>query len=436
MTKYFVVVRADRDEEKGAEAFRKYAILGTPTTIVLDGDGAEVDWIVGYHAPPEKFQAKVNRSVAGGETLKSLTAAHALNPKDAATAFKLGRKYAERADEAKALPLYRDVVALDPAGQAGAFTPDFMKAPVTFTQYAEYELARFPLQGRRDSAPRRAYSAKYPGGPMLRLAFSSLDIFYYGGAPAAEADAFYADYTAKFPTETWVLQKWLTRILQDKTSLDKGLAVADRLTELTESNPDPYAQAVIAEFYLARGDKAKAEEAFGKPFIDSHLSNIAFGLLQFADFWAQRRENTDRVESAVAAALKLQPENMFVRLQAAKVFLGLGRDETAIDVFGPAYAKTYWDEPGELRSYIYFWTQQGRNLDGALAAGLRTIALRPRAYYHWSALGDLYLKMGDKAKALDAAGKAVEFASPSAKPAMQRNLDKIKGQAEPPASKK
>jgi len=127
---------------------------------------------------------------------------------------------------------------------------------------------------------------------------------------------------------------------------------------------------------------------------------------------------------------------MFVRLQAAKVFLGLGRDETAIDVFGPAYAKTYWDEPGELRSYIYFWTQQGRNLDGALAAGLRTIALRPRAYYHWSALGDLYLKMGDKAKALDAAGKAVEFASPSAKPAMQRNLDKIKGQAEPPASKK
>jgi thioredoxin-like negative regulator of GroEL len=430
------VVRADRDEEKGAEAFQKYGIRGTPTTIVLDGEGAEVDWIVGYGAPPEKFLAKVNRSVTGGETLKSLTAAHAANPKDAATAFKLGRKYAERADEAKALPLYKDVVALDPAGQAGSFMPDFMKAPVTYSQYAEYELARFPLQGRRDPAPMKAYIAKYPGGPMLRLAYSSLDIFYYGSAPAAETDAFYADYTAKFPTETWVLQKWLTRILQDKTSLGKGVAVADRLAELTESNPDPYAQAVLAEFYLARGDKAKAEEVFGRPFIDSHLSNVAFGLLQFADFWAQRRENTDRVETAVAAALKLQPENMFVRQQAAKVFLGLGRDEMAIEVFGPAYAKNYWDEPGELRSYIYFWTQQGKNLDGALAAGLRTVELRPRAYYHWSALADLFLKKGDKAKALDAAGKAVEFASPAAKPAMQKNLEKIKAQTEPPAPTK
>ena len=87
----------------------------------------------------------------------------------------------------------------------------------------------------------------------------------------------------------------------------------------------------------------------------------------------------------------------------------------ALEVFGPAYAKIYWDEPGELRTYIYFWTQQGKNLDGALAAGLRTVELRPRAYYHWSALADLYVKMGNQAEALKAAEKAVEFASPAAK---------------------
>ena len=397
--------------------------------MILDGAGAEIDWIVGYSAPPEKFQAKIEKALAGQDTFKSLAAANAANPKDVAAAFKLARKYAERAKEDKALPLYKDVVALDPSGAAGSYKADYMKAAVPYTEYAEYEIARFPLQNRREPALMKEFLKKYPGGPMARLAYSSLDIFHYANAPAAEADAFYAEYTAKFPQETWVLQKWLARITKEKTSLDKGVAVAERLAELTEANPDPYAQAAIAEFYLARGDKAKAEEMFGTPFIDSHLSNIAFGLLEFADFWAPRGENTDKAESVAEAALKILPENMYVRQRAARVFLSLGRDARALEIFGPAYAKTYWAEPGELRSYIYFWTQQGKNLDGALAAGLRTVELRPRAYYHWTALADLYMKMAKPAEALKAAEKAVEFASPAAKAAMQKNLEKIKAQA-------
>ena len=373
--------------------------------------------------------AKVDHALTGLDTVKALTAAHAANPKDVATTFKLARKYAERANEGKAVPLYEVVVGLDPAGASGSFTPDYMKAPVTFTEYAEYELARVPLQNRRNPAPMKAFLKTYSGGPMARMAYSSLDIFYYGSAPAAEADPFYAEYTAKFPNETWVLQKWLTRITREKKSLEKGVALAERLEEMTEANPDPYAQAAIAEFYLARGDKAKADEVFGKSFIEGHLSNMAFGLLQYADFWAQRGENTEGVESVAEAALKLLPENMFVRQQAARVFLALGQEARALEIFGPAYAKSYWDEPGELRTYIYFWTQQGKNLDGALAAGLRTVDLRPRAYYHWSALANLYAKMANHVEAVKAAEKAVEFSSPAAKPAMQKNLEKIKAQA-------
>jgi len=410
----------------GAQAFQRFAIRGTPTTMVLDGAGTEVDWIVGYSAPPEKFQAKVEKALAGVETFQSLLAANAANPKDVAVAFKLGRKYAERAKEDKAVPLYKDVVALDPAGASGTFKADYMKAPATYTEYAEYEIARFPLQNRRDPALMKAFLKKYRAGPMARMAYSSLDIFHYGNASAEEADVFYAEYTSRFPNETWVFQKWLTKITQDKKSLKRGVVVAERLQELTEANPDPYAQAAMAEFYLARGDKAKAEEVFGQPFIDGHLSNVAFGLLEYADFWAQRGEHGESAESVAEAALKILPENMYIRQRAAGVFMSLDREARALEVFGPAYAKTYWDEPGELRTYIYFWTQQGKNLDGALAAGLRALELRPRAYYHWTALADLYLKMGNQAEAIKAAEKAVEFASPAAKPAMQKKLEKLK----------
>jgi hypothetical protein len=275
----------------------------------------------------------------------------------------------------------------------------------------------------------KEFLKKYPDRPMARLAYSSLDIFYYTSAPSEDADAFYAEYTAKFPGETWVLQKWLSRIVQEKKSLAKGQPLAERLADLTENNPDPYAQAVLAEYYLARGDKAKAEEVFGKPFLESHLSNLSFGLLQFANFWAERGENLGRVETVTTAALTLNPENQYLRQQAAAVYLKLGQEAKALEIFGPSFARKYWDEPGELRSYIYFRTQQGKNFDGALAAALRTLEVRPRAYYHWSALADLQAKMNDFAAAIAAAEKAVEFASPAAQPAMRKNLDKIKAQA-------
>jgi thioredoxin-like negative regulator of GroEL len=397
--------------------------------MVLDGEGAEVDWIVGYSPPAEKFKAKVEKALAGVDSFKALAAAHAANPKDVPSAFKLGRKFAERARDEDALRLFRSVVALDPEGKAGSFTPDYLKAPVAYLEYAEYEIARIPLQGKRDPAGMRAFLKKYPDGPMARMAYSFLDIFFIGTAPEAEADAFYAEYTSKFPAETYVLQKWLGRKVKDKANLEKGRALAERLEELTRNNPDPYAQAVMAEYYLAAGDKAKAEELFGRPFYESYVSNLAFGLLEFAAFWAERGENLDNAEAAAEAALKVHPDYLYARQQAASVYLKLGREAKAFEVFGPAFAIKFWDEPGELRSYIYFWTQQGKNLDGALAAARRTLELRPRAYYHWSALSDLLLKMGNRAEAITAAEKAVEFASPAARPAMQKNLDKVKGQA-------
>ena len=82
--------------------------------MVLDGQGAEVDWFVGYDPPAEKFEASLAKITAGDGTLKALTAAYARNPKDVPTVFGLARKWSERYDEAKANEKYREVIALDP----------------------------------------------------------------------------------------------------------------------------------------------------------------------------------------------------------------------------------------------------------------------------------------------------------------------------------
>ncbi len=53
--------------------------------MALDDEGAEVDWIVGYGPPPEKFKDKLAKVLAGEGTFKSLNAAYTQNPKDVAT---------------------------------------------------------------------------------------------------------------------------------------------------------------------------------------------------------------------------------------------------------------------------------------------------------------------------------------------------------------
>ncbi len=91
--KSFILFRADSDTEIGDAVFKKFAIRATPTTIILGPDGSEVDWFVGYGPPPENFQAKLEKVIAGTDTFKAVNDAYAKNPNDAALAFKLARKW-------------------------------------------------------------------------------------------------------------------------------------------------------------------------------------------------------------------------------------------------------------------------------------------------------------------------------------------------------
>ncbi len=397
----------------------------------MDGDGGEIDWIVGYSSgTPDRYQAKVKLTLDGVDTVRSLSLAYAANPRDTATVFKLGEKYRSRAMADKAAEKFREVLALDPEGKAGSYKPDYVKAAISYKEWAEYQIAYAPLTGKRDPAPMREFIKAHPAGAMLRQAYSSLEIFFVRTALKEEAFAFYEEYAARFPNDTMVLYYWLQRIMTEKGPYDKGGPIAERIRELTENAPEPFLTALVAQFYVDSGDKAMAEEAFGPAFADSLLSSTAFGLLDYADFWVKQGIHQDSARAMAEAAVKIFGQNPYILQSAADVFISLGDQAKALDLFGPVFVRSRWDQPGELRSYVWFWTQKGINLESALAACKRALDLRPRAYYHWQAMADVLLKMKDYGEAVKAAEKAVEFASAAAKPAMQKNLEKAKAAAE------
>jgi len=396
----------------------------------LDGDGAEVDWVVGYGPPPEKFQEKLAKIMAGGETFKDLKAAWAKNPKDAAVAFKLARKYADRFDNAKTADLYKEVIALDPAGKSGNYTNEYTKVTVPYAEFAAFQVAS---QGLSDDPPTvkplRAFLDKHPNTPLAKDVYGRMGSYYSRFASKEEAGPFFEEYAAKFPEDPSILDQWLARIIKDKGPYDKGVQLAEKIQKARRiAYPDPYQN--VAELYFLQGDKAKAEDVYGKEFIENQIFYLAYNMIGYANYWIGKDENKDSALAMAEKALAMQPDNSYFVQQVAGVYLKMKMDDKALAIFGPAFARKNEKDASALSSYAMFWSGQGKNLEGALAAAKKAVDLKPAQYYNWVTLSGVQDKLKNSAEAVKAMEKAIELAPESIKDYYKKSLEKLKAGAE------
>jgi len=364
---------------------------------MLDSDGSEVDWFVGYGPPPEKFKDRVDLALKGVDTFKSLAAKYAKDPDDIATVFGLGRKYGSRFDRAKAAEFYNKVLALDPDGKKG--TTDFEGENISFTQYAEFNLGYGVLISRPpDPAPLLAFVKKYPDGKIVREAYDRLSSYYYM-RPASKEDAakFYAEFTGRFPKDPLALDAWMSRIIADQGPYELGVELGQKAVALMADSPRPRVLLSLARIYSFSGDKATAVET--------------------AELAVKQAEGTDDAQRVVPSA--------------ATIFISAGENEKALAAYGPAYAKAAWDSASLLLRYASFWSaQKDANRASALEAARRATELQPDLVPAWSVLSDLHLAVKDYTEALKAAEKAYEIAAPGRmKESLQKKIEQIKKQS-------
>lgn len=358
-----------------------------------------------------------------------LQAAYAKNPKNVAAVFGLASKWADRYDSAKAGEKYKEVIALDPEGKGGLYTDGrtFITAP--YTEYAKYNVALANSSGpKADMASLKAFIAENPQSRLIKEAYKDLGSYYGGGKTTKqEAEAFFVEYTSRFPDDPTALRMWLSRIIRDRGPVDRGLELAARLRGLTLSDPDPRINQMIARFYDLAGDTSKAGEVYGKAFMENRVQSLASHLESYANYWADKKENLESALAMADLALKLQPDFRSV----AGIYVKAGQDAKALEIYGPGWLEKKMGEESDqdINTYASFWLGRGKNLDSALAAAKKAVELQPKAYFYWSVLSDLHAKMGNKAEAIKAAEKALELAEGNAKTGMQRKLDALKGPA-------
>ena len=420
----FILYRASRGDKNGDQVFKRFNIRATPTTMVIDSDGSEIDWHVGYGPPADKFLAQLEKTVKGIDTFKSLSERYGKEPKNVEVVFKLARKWDRKYDQEKAAELYKEVLVLDPDGKMGM--TDYGDVKVTYTEYAEYSLGALALFGRpMDIEPMKAFIKKYPESKMLSSAYMRLSSYYRTRGSKEEATQFFEEYTYKFPEDPYVLRSYISRIIRNKDNIEKGIELAEKIKDIMKYNPDPRYQKDLAELYMLKEDKDKADEAFGKRFMEGKVSGLAYDLVDYANFWVKHNTNIESAEEMMELAIKLAPDRWYTYRYAAEMYLRLKKDEKALEKFGPEFIKKYDDDASILNSYAWFWANQAKNLESALEVSKKSVALAPSSY-NWDTLSLVYTKLKKYDEALKAAEKAVELSDEQSKIRYQNRIKQIK----------
>ena len=92
----FIPIHAVRGQKPGDALYKKYNVRGTPTVLVAMADGTEIDRIIGYGPPADKFKDKIEETYKSENSLLNLTRAFEKDPKNIELIVKLAQKYQRR----------------------------------------------------------------------------------------------------------------------------------------------------------------------------------------------------------------------------------------------------------------------------------------------------------------------------------------------------
>jgi tetratricopeptide (TPR) repeat protein len=330
---------------------------------------------------------------------------------------KSGERYSD-ALTAKSQELYKKILTMDLQGRTASFYNEDLKATVTYVEAAEFHLAQETALGRKpDPAPLQTFIKKFPDSKYVKNAYQYLGYYYGQRATKEEAAAFFEEWTTKFPDDKNALQSYVQRIIRDKDPLDKGIALAEKLKETAGYPQNPDYQESLATLYALKGDPARADEEYGKDFVDDYVTTAVFALTGYANFWLDQDRNLESVEEmgdivAAAISMKKDAPSYFVG-QVAGIYVKLKKPDKAMAIYGPEFVKKNWGDQMALSTYASFWNRQGTNLDSALEAARRSVELTSD-YYNNFTLAQVLFKLKRYDEALKPAEKAVELVKPMA----------------------
>lgn len=255
--------KIDAEKGEGIALAKKYQVSGFPTIVFVNGDGEEIDRIVGY-IPAKDFLVIMKDYNAGKNTMNSLKKTLESNQKDIEANFKIGKKIADGGNMEEAKKYFEKVISLDPNNSAG------------WTDDAELYIAQ--INNKKEDI--EAFVKKYPDSDLAKSAYMYLAETSLEGNDYAKADEYYkllfakygkTDEEINFGYGQYMLTKMysITKNTNAKAEdYKKGIEYANECLEFVKGSVNESScYFYISEFYLKLGDKQKANESIDKALL-------------------------------------------------------------------------------------------------------------------------------------------------------------------------
>lgn len=173
--------KIDAEKGEGIELAKKFQVSGYPTVVFVDGNGDEIDRIVGY-LPVKDFLPAMKDYVNGKNTLKTLQSTLASNPNDIEANYRLGKKMLEGGNVTDAKNYLEKVVSLDSENKSG------------WTDDAELYLAQ--LNGKKEAFD--MFVNKYPESDLTKQALIFLAESTMENNDYETGDKYYKELLSKY----------------------------------------------------------------------------------------------------------------------------------------------------------------------------------------------------------------------------------------------
>jgi tetratricopeptide (TPR) repeat protein len=314
-------------------------------------------------------------------------------------------------------------------------TTEYREEKVTFTEFAEFSIGRLAFYSRkRNAEPLKTFIKKYPESKILKDAYMYMSMNYRTRGSKEEAAKFFEEYISKYPEDPTVLDSYVARIIRNKANIERGIELGEKIKDIMKYNPDSRYMKNLAELYLLDDDKEKADKTYGKRFMEGRVSQLAYALRDYAEFWVRKKTNAESAEEMMDFAVKLKSDNTYFLETAARMYVKLDKMEKALEVYGPDFMRNKMDNSSSLNNYAWFWVGLGKNLESALKTAKKSVELAPAAH-NWDTLAFVYQKLKRYNEALKAQEKAIELAGEQAQ-RYEGRLKKIKKAIEKEKGKK
>lgn len=261
----FIAVYALRGEPIYDELKKAYNTSATPTVVIAEAGGAEIDRIIGYGPPPEGFLTKVTNTANRIDTFEALIKAHENNPDNLETTFKLAYKYDRNFGEDDiAQRLYREII--DRSDEAkGIMVP--YNAPDDMISIYEWSLFNLGFK-TFNAIYYEALVKDFPDTRFSNIAYRFLAARKVHAEFSHEVVAFFEKIVEKYPDDVYLLNCYVKYCINARTNIDRGIDIAELIqTLISDREPSFNPTQFYAELLMLKGDSTKAKQVYGKGFL-------------------------------------------------------------------------------------------------------------------------------------------------------------------------